>query len=123
MNLPVIGHKSDRMDTAAFQISDRAAERIATLRELEGNPGLMLRVSVSGGGCSGFQYGFDFDDAVNEDDQVFERNGVTVVIDNVSMDFLAGGELDYVEELIGSYFAVNNPNAASSCGCGTSFSI
>ena len=93
------------------------------LRAAEDNDDLMLRVTVSGGGCSGFQYGFSFEDAVNDDDRVFERDGVRVVVDAVSLDFLAGAELDYVEELIGAYFAVKNPNATSSCGCGTSFSI
>ena len=104
-------------------ISANAARRIAELRAAEDNDDLMLRVTVSGGGCSGFQYGFAFDDKVNDDDRVFERDGVRVVVDSVSLDFVAGAELDYVEELIGAYFAVNNPNATSSCGCGTSFSI
>lgn len=106
-----------------FRISARAAERIAELKAAEGSPGLMLRVSVSGGGCAGFQYGFDFDDKTADDDRVFERNGVSVVIDETSLDFLTDSELDYVEDLIGSYFAVKNPNATSQCGCGTSFSV
>jgi iron-sulfur cluster insertion protein len=106
-----------------MSISPSAARRIAELRSAEDNPNLMLRVSVSGGGCSGFQYGFAFDDTVNDDDQVFERDGVRIVVDSVSLDFLRGAELDYVEELLGSYFAVQNPNASSSCGCGTSFSL
>lgn len=107
----------------AFRISARAAERIAELRAAEGGATLMLRVSVSGGGCAGFQYGFDFDDKTADDDRVFERGGVSVVIDETSLEFLKDSELDYVEDLIGSYFSVKNPNATSQCGCGTSFSI
>jgi iron-sulfur cluster insertion protein len=84
---------------------------------------MMLRVSVSGGGCSGFQYGFTFDDARNGDDRVVEKDGVTVLIDEMSWEFLAGGEIDYVEELIGAYFTVRNPNASATCGCGTSFAV
>ena len=83
----------------------------------------MLRVSVSGGGCSGFQYGFAFDDTVNADDRTFERDGVTVVVDEVSLDLLAGSQIDFVEDLIGASFQITNPQATSSCGCGASFSI
>ena len=83
----------------------------------------MLRVAVSGGGCSGFQYGFSFDDTVRDDDLTFERDGVKVVVDEVSLDLLAGAEIDYVEELIGASFQIRNPNATSSCGCGSSFAI
>lgn len=112
---------------AAFRISARAAERIAELREAEGKAGggtdFMLRVTVSGGGCAGFQYAFDFDDKTGEEDRLFERDGVRVVIDEISLDFLRQGELDYVEDLIGSYFSIKNPNATSTCGCGTSFSF
>ena len=108
---------------AGVSISPSAVRKIAELRAAEDSPDLMLRVSVSGGGCSGFQYGFSFDDTVNEDDRVFEHDGIRIVVDSVSLDFLAGAELDYVEELVGSYFAVQNPNASSSCGCGTSFSL
>lgn len=104
-------------------ISESAAKRISALLEQEGDKGLMLRVSVSGGGCSGFRYGFDFDKQVNDDDRTFSRDGVTVVIDEVSLELLGGSELNYVEDLIGSYFEVRNPNASSSCGCGASFSI
>jgi len=113
----------DEASGNGISISPSAARRIAELRAAEGKPELMLSVSVSGGGCSGFQYGFTFDDTVNEDDLVFERDDVRVIVDSVSIDFLHGSELDYVEELLGSYFAVQNPNASSSCGCGTSFSI
>ena len=107
----------------AITISPSAVKRIASLRQSEGNPNLMLRITVSGGGCSGFQYGFSFDDKVNAEDLIFERDGVRAVVDDVSMDLLVGAEIDFVEDLMGSYFQVKNPNAASSCGCGVSFSI
>ena len=99
-----------------------AARRISTLVAAEGNPGLMLRLAVSGGGCSGFQYGFSFDDTRNEDDLVFERDGVKLLVDQTSIDLLGGAEIDFVEDLVGSSFQVRNPNASSSCGCGSSFS-
>ncbi len=104
-------------------ITEAAAKRIAYLIEQEGDPQLMLRVSVSGGGCSGFRYGFDFDKQIKDDDHTFERDGVKIVIDEVSLELLGGSELHYVDDLIGSYFEVRNPNASSSCGCGASFSI
>jgi iron-sulfur cluster insertion protein len=104
-------------------LSDSAVKRIASLIAEEGNPGLMLRLSVSGGGCSGFQYGFSFDNATQVDDHLFERDGVKVVIDETSLDLLAGAEIDFVEDLVGASFQVRNPNAKSSCGCGSSFSI
>lgn len=106
-----------------LQISEGAAKRLKAMIESEGNEALKFRITVSGGGCSGFQYGFDFDEAVNEDDMTFERDGITVVVDEVSMQFLGGAELAFKQELIGSYFALENPNASSTCGCGTSFSI
>ena len=104
-------------------LSAAAAQRIAALIAAEGNPALMLRLAVSGGGCSGFQYGFSFDDARNEDDRVFERDGVKLVVDETSLDLLVGAEVDFVEDLVGSSFQVRNPNASSSCGCGSSFSV
>ena len=104
-------------------ITEAAAKRIDYLIQQEGDPELMLRVSVSGGGCSGFRYGFDFDKQINDDDHTFERDGVKIVIDEVSLELLGGSELHYVDDLIGSYFEVRNPNASSSCGCGASFSI
>lgn len=110
-------------DAQKITISAGAAKRLTAMIAQEGNPSLKFRITVSGGGCSGFQYGFDFDEAINDDDLTFERDGVTVVIDEVSMQFLGGAELDFKQELIGSYFALENPNAASTCGCGTSFSI
>jgi iron-sulfur cluster insertion protein len=109
--------------TEQLIITESAAKRVAELRAAEGNDALMLRIAVDGGGCNGFQYRFDFDESRNDDDQVFERNGIKVVVDLVSLDFLQGAQVDYKQELIGSYFAVENPNATSACGCGTSFSV
>ena len=100
-----------------------AARRIATLKTKEDAENAFLRIAVSGGGCSGFQYGLSFDDQTNPDDRIFERDGVGLVIDEVSFDLLAGAEVDFVEDLMGAAFRINNPNAASSCGCGNSFSI
>jgi iron-sulfur cluster insertion protein len=102
-------------------VSASAARRVAELIAKE--PGKRLRLSVSGGGCSGFQYGFELDSSTEEGDVLIERDGAEVVVDGMSQLYLAGAELDWVEDLTGSYFRVNNPNASSSCGCGTSFSI
>jgi iron-sulfur cluster insertion protein len=118
-----MGDSMETVEERAVSLSASAAARVAWLIEQEDQPGLMLRVSVSGGGCSGFQYGFSFDDTVNPDDRTFERDGATAVIDEVSLELLAGSEIDFVEDLIGASFQVKNPNAASSCGCGASFSI
>jgi len=104
-------------------LTESAAKRIAWLIAQEGDAGLMLRLSVSGGGCSGFQYGFSFDNARQADDHQFERDGVKMIIDDTSLDLLSGAEVDYVEDLVGSSFQVKNPNAASSCGCGSSFAV
>jgi iron-sulfur cluster insertion protein len=104
-------------------LSDSAVKRIASLISAEGDASLMLRLSVSGGGCSGFQYGFSFDNSVQTDDHLFERDGVKVVIDDTSLELLSGAEIDFVEDLVGASFQVRNPNAKSSCGCGSSFSI
>ncbi len=103
-------------------VSARAAKRIAHILKGEGEHA-MLRVAVTGGGCSGFQYNFAIDDARLDDDLVVERDGATVLIDPVSLDFLKGAEIDFVDDLIGQSFRVNNPNATASCGCGTSFSV
>ena len=108
---------------APVAVSESAARRIRAIVEREGRPGLKLRVSVSGGGCSGFQYGFALDDASEEGDIVIERDGATVVVDGMSLMYVLGSELDYVEDLSGSYFRMKNPNASSSCGCGSSFAI
>jgi iron-sulfur cluster insertion protein len=104
-------------------ITESAAKRIAWLMQQEGDAALMLRLSVSGGGCSGFQYGFSFDKSRQVDDHLFERDGVKVVVDDTSLDLLAGSEIDFVEDLVGAAFQVRNPNAVSSCGCGSSFSV
>ena len=104
-------------------VTASAAKRIAFLRDQEQVGEANLRIAVSGGGCSGFQYGMSFDDQTNPDDRVFERDGVGIVVDEVSLDLLAGAEVDFVEDLMGAAFRINNPNASSSCGCGNSFSI
>src|SRR5271154_4169786 len=104
-------------------VTESAAKRIAFLREQEDVGDAFLRIAVSGGGCSGFQYGMSFDDQTNPDDKVFERDGIGVVVDEVSLDLLNGAEVDFVEDLMGASFQIRNPNAASSCGCGNSFSI
>ncbi len=107
----------------ALNVSESALEKVRELVEEEENPDLKLRVFVTGGGCSGFQYGFAFEEAVAEDDAVIENNGVQVVVDALSYPYLVGATLDYEEGLQGSRFMVQNPNASSTCGCGSSFSI
>jgi len=107
----------------SFAVTKAAAAKVAELIEADGRDGIWLRVQVLGGGCSGFQYDFRFDDTKAEDDLVFERDGVEVLVDPVSIEYLKGSEFDYVEEMIGSSFQVKNPNATASCGCGTSFSV
>ncbi|MBK7463057.1 MAG: iron-sulfur cluster insertion protein ErpA [Betaproteobacteria bacterium] len=102
--------------------TDNAANKVKELIEEEGNPSLKLRVFVTGGGCSGFQYGFTFDEEVNEDDTTMEKNGVMLLIDPMSYQYLVGAEIDYSEGLEGSQFVIRNPNASSTCGCGSSFS-
>ncbi len=109
--------------SAGLTISDKAAQRIRAIASAEGNPDLALRVTVSGGGCSGFQYGFKLDATKNADDRVFEHGGVKVLVDETSLDLLGGAQLDFVEDLVGSYFKMTNPNAVSTCGCGSSFSV
>jgi len=104
-------------------LTENAARRIAMLKAQESAENAFLRIAVSGGGCSGFQYGLSFDDQRNDDDSVFERDGIAVVIDDVSLGLLNGAEVDFVEDLMGASFQIKNPNAASSCGCGNSFSI
>ena|SRR5579872_1344233 len=105
-----------------FALTDRAAARTAEIVAAEGREAA-LRVAVLAGGCSGFQYRFELDDAQQADDLVIERGAAKVFVDPASLDLLAGSELDYTDELMGSHFAVRNPNAKSACGCGTSFSI
>ena len=104
-------------------LSESAAKRIAELKVQENVPDAFLRLAVSGGGCSGFQYGFSFDDERHEDEARFEREGVALVIDTTSLELVNGAEIDFVEDLMGASFQVRNPNASSSCGCGKSFSI
>ncbi len=106
-----------------LDFSDAAANKARTLIEEEGNPDLKLRVFVQGGGCSGFQYGFTFDDKVNQGDHEIEKNGVTLLVDPMSYEYLIGAEVDYKESLEGSMFVINNPNATTTCGCGASFSV
>lgn len=110
------------MTTVAVTISERAARRIGEILKGEGS-GAMLRISVEGGGCSGFQYKFDIDRARAEDDILIERDDAVILVDSASAPFLAGSEVDFVDDLIGASFRVSNPNATASCGCGTSFSI
>jgi iron-sulfur cluster insertion protein len=102
--------------------TDSAADKVADLIAEEGNAALKLRVFVQGGGCSGFQYGFTFDEDVNEDDTEFSKNGVTLLVDSMSFQYLVGAEIDYKEDINGSQFVIKNPNATTTCGCGSSFS-
>ena len=103
--------------------TDSAAAKVKELIDEEGNPELKLRVFVQGGGCSGFQYGFTFDEAVNDDDMQMVKNGVTLLIDAMSLQYLTGAEIDYKEGLEGAQFVIKNPNAQTTCGCGSSFSV
>lgn len=106
-----------------IQFTDAAAAKVKALISEEENPNLKLRVYVTGGGCSGFSYGFTFDEKVNEGDTKVDNDGVSMVVDSMSLQFLVGGIVDYTEGLEGSRFLVNNPNAKTTCGCGSSFSI
>ncbi|MDB6061679.1 MAG: iron-sulfur cluster insertion protein ErpA [Verrucomicrobiaceae bacterium] len=106
-----------------LQLTDRAVAKVKSLVEEEDNAALKLRVYVTGGGCSGFQYGFSFEDEAAEDDTRVEKDGVTALVDPLSYQYLAGSEVDYQEGLEGSRFVINNPNASTTCGCGASFSI
>ncbi|CZF84680.1 Iron-sulfur cluster insertion protein ErpA [Grimontia celer] len=106
-----------------LQFSETAANKVKTLIQEEENPNLKLRVYITGGGCSGFQYGFTFDESVNDGDMTIEKSGVTLVVDPMSLQYLIGGIVDYTEGLEGSRFFVNNPNATTTCGCGASFSV
>ena len=110
------------VDKPDFGMSANAAKRIAALTAAEG-AGVMFRIAVNGGGCSGYQYDFSFDDARTADDLMIERDGARLLVDVVSLGFLTGAEIDFVEDLMGAHFEVKNPNAKSSCGCGTSFSV
>ena len=107
---------------APIVFTDSAANKVKELVEEEGNPDLKLRVFVQGGGCSGFQYGFTFDELVNDDDTQMAKNGVSLLIDAMSLQYLVGAEIDYKDDLQGAQFVIKNPNATTTCGCGSSFS-
>ncbi len=106
-----------------ISISDAAVGRIGQLLANKGNPDLMLRVFIQGGGCSGFQYGFQFDEDIQEDDITIEQSGIRMLVDMLSLQYLGGAEIDFKDDIMGSRFLVNNPNASTTCGCGSSFSI
>jgi iron-sulfur cluster insertion protein len=108
---------------APLIFTDSAADKVKQLVDEEGNPDLKLRVFVQGGGCSGFQYGFTFDEVTNDDDTQMSKNGVTLLIDAMSLQYLGGAEIDYKEDLQGAQFVIKNPNATTTCGCGSSFSV
>ncbi len=111
------------MSEHPIDFTDSAATKVSALILEEGNPNLKLRIYVAGGGCSGFEYKFAFDESVNDDDTVIEKHAVSLLIDAVSFQYLAGASIDYQEGLEGARFVINNPNAASTCGCGQSFSV
>ncbi len=113
----------DTSSAEPIVFTDAAAAKVADLIAEEGNPNLKLRVFVQGGGCSGFQYGFTFDEITNDDDTCMEKNGVCLLIDAMSYQYLTGAEIDYKEDLHGSQFVIKNPNATTTCGCGSSFSV
>ena len=108
---------------APLLFTDSAANKVKALLDEEGNQALKLRVFVSGGGCSGFQYGFTFDEVANDDDTTMTKNGVSLLIDAMSYQYLVGAEIDYKEDLQGAQFVIKNPNATTTCGCGSSFSV
>ena len=114
---------AESFNPAGINLTARAVNKVHELVEEEENPSLKLRVYITGGGCSGFQYGFSFEDTAAEDDTVIEREGIAVLVDPMSFQYLVGSEVDYTEGLEGSRFIINNPNAATTCGCGASFSI
>ena len=107
----------------AVRLTDNAARKVKSLVSEEGNPELKLRVYVTGGGCSGFQYGFSFDEAINDDDTIVTHDGVQLLVDPLSIQYLTGSSVDYIEGLQGSRFVVENPLATTTCGCGMSFAI
>jgi iron-sulfur cluster insertion protein len=114
---------AESFNPAGINLTARAVNKVRELVEEEENPSLKLRVYITGGGCSGFQYGFSFEDTAAEDDTIIEREGIAVLVDPMSFQYLVGSEVDYTEGLEGSRFIINNPNAATTCGCGASFSI
>lgn len=111
------------MMTPPLEFTDRAAAKVAELLSEENNPALKLRVFISGGGCSGFQYGFTFDDREEDGDAVIKNGGVALLVDPMSVQYLMGAEIDYKEDLQGAAFVIRNPNASTTCGCGSSFSV
>lgn len=119
----LVDHVDLEIPPAPLLFTDAAAAKARSLLEEEGNPALRLRVFVQGGGCSGFEYGFTFDDAMNDDDTTIERNGVELLVDPMSFQYLVGSEIDYKDDLEGSQFVIRNPNANTTCGCGSSFSV
>lgn len=115
--------QDDSKAHSGIGLSESAVAKLSSLIAAEGGGTKMLRITVNGGGCSGFTYAFDFDDATNDDDKTFETDGVKVVVDEASLEFIDGAVLNYIESLGGTHFALENPNATSSCGCGSSFSV
>lgn len=111
------------VDESLIEMTDNAAKKVQSLKDEEGNDGLKLRVYITGGGCAGFSYGFKFDEAVQDGDTCVEKSGVMMVVDALSIQYLAGSKVDYKEGLMGSQFVIENPNAATTCGCGSSFSV
>lgn len=107
----------------SITLTDNFVKRLKALRTQEKSPDMMLRIQVDGGGCQGFEYSFKPDTQKNDDDLMFEKDGVAVIIDEISLPYIENAEIDYVDDLIGAHFKINNPNATSSCGCGTSFSV
>ena len=111
------------MNDAPIEFTSSAASKVCALITEEGNPNLKLRIYVAGGGCSGFEYQFAFDENINEDDTVIEKDAVSLLVDAISMQYLAGASIDFQDSLEGARFVINNPNATSTCGCGSSFSV
>jgi iron-sulfur cluster insertion protein len=120
---PIPSEPTADMPSIGLVFTDSAASKVRELVDEEGNPNLKLRVFVQGGGCSGFQYGFTFDEITNEDDTQMSKNGVTLLIDAMSLQYLVGAEIDYKDDLQGAQFVIKNPNATTTCGCGSSFSV
>ena len=104
-------------------LTDSCAKQINALKKSENTPDLMLRITVNGGGCQGFEYAFKPDTKKNDDDIIFEKDSAAIIVDEISLPYLKGAEIDYIDDLIGAHFKINNPNATSSCGCGTSFNV
>lgn len=123
MNQPMMEEEVPALAPDPITFTDAAVAKVKTLLEEEGNPNLKLRVFVQGGGCAGFQYGFTFDEVQNPDDAVMNKGGVTLLVDAMSYQYLVGAKIDYTEGLKGEQFVIDNPNAVTTCGCGSSFSV